>query len=344
MSAVIGWDIGGAHVKAARSERGEIVGVAQIACDSHLGMARIEQAIRAARDQLGPAAHHCVTMTAELSDVFENRARGVVLLAAIAAHEIGAGDIVFYAGAHGLVARDAVAAHADAIASANWRVSAELVAHRVENALFVDLGSTTCDLVPINDHRVAALGESDASRLQNGELVYAGFSRGAPQAYARYAPVGGRWTPLVNETFATMADIRRVLGDLSEGETDADLAPTADGRPKTIAASRARLARLAGCDGCDWNEEQALAFADCLARAQWRLVEDAIALLASRSPVVRDAPIVGAGVGRALVKRRALAQGRAYADIMDYLPARENLASRAADCAPAAALALMPEN
>ena len=27
--------------------------------------------------------------------------------------------------------------------------------------------------------------ETDAARLQNGELVYAGFTRGAPQAYAQ---------------------------------------------------------------------------------------------------------------------------------------------------------------
>ncbi|MCX7899536.1 MAG: H4MPT-linked C1 transfer pathway protein [Methylocystis sp.] len=341
MSANIGWDIGGAHVKAVRAEGGALSDVALIACDSHLGLAQIEQAIRAGLTRLGPAPRHRVTMTAELSDAFENRARGVISIAAMIAREIGAADIRFYAGPQGLIARDAVTAHVNAVASANWRVSAELVAQQCADALFIDFGSTTCDLIPIRAHQIIARGEDDAARLANGELVYAGFSRGAPQAYARRAPVDGQWTPLVNETFATMADIRRMLGDLPEGETQTDLAPTADGRPKTVAASHARLARLAGRDADDWTDVQTRAFAGHLARAQWRMVEDAIALLASRDAIASDAPVIGAGVGRALVRRWALAEGRAYYDFADLIGAPEALKERAADCAPAAALALL---
>lgn len=339
MTATIGWDIGGAHVKAARAENGRLVAVAQRACAPHLGLAHLEAPIRETVAELGPAARHRVAMTAELSDAFEDRGRGVVSVAAIAAREIGAGEIVFYAGARGFITRAEVAHAAAAVASANWRASAELVARRCGEALFIDIGSTTTDLAPIRGGRVFAQGATDAERLACGELAYAGFSRGAPQAYAARAPIDGRWTPLVNEAFASMADVRRTLGDLPEGDSGADLLPTADGRPKTIAASRARLARLVGRDAL--TEAQGRALATHFARAQMQVVEDQIVLLASREAVAADAPFVGAGVGRALVKRLAQAHGRGYRDFAEFIVAPEDLRAAAADCAPAAALALL---
>jgi probable H4MPT-linked C1 transfer pathway protein len=343
VAAVIGWDIGGAHVKAARADHGRLTAVVQIACAPHESVASLEQALHDARAAIGEAERHRVTMTAELSDAFESRARGVAAVASIAAREIGAPDIMFYAGERGFITRDELGANVEAVASANWRASAELVASHCADALFVDIGSTTTDLTPICGGRVAALGASDAERLACGELAYAGFSRGAPQAYAARAPVAGRWTPLVNEAFASMADVRRVLGDLAEGETDADLSPTADGRPKTVAASRARLARLAGRDAAELSEHQWRAFAEYLARAQRRVIEDQIALLHSRDALAFEAPIVGAGVGRKIAARLATAQGRTFVDFAALIAAPPALADRAANCAPATALALLPE-
>lgn len=340
MQDVIGWDIGGAHVKAARAHEGRIVAVTQRACAPHAGLASLEAAVRATSAELGPAARHHVTMTAELSDAFEDRARGVVSIAAIMTHELGS-ETFFYAGARGLVVRADVAQTAIAIASANWRASAELAARSCRDALFIDIGSTTTDLIPIRDHAIVARGATDAERLAQGELAYAGFSRGAPQAYARQAPIGGRWTPLVNEAFASMADVRRALGELSDGDSRADLAPTADGRPKTPSAAQARLARLAGCDAADLGEQQLRAFADYLARAQLRAIENQIALLASRDAFTPDAAFVAAGVGRGLVARLAQAQGRVVHDFADFIPASEALRAAAADCAPAVALALL---
>jgi probable H4MPT-linked C1 transfer pathway protein len=343
VASVIGWDIGGAHVKAARADDGRLTQIVQLACAPHQSLASLEQALRDARAALGDAGRHRVTMTAELSDAFESRARGVIAVAAIAAREIGVGDIAFYAGERGFISRDDVGENVDAVASANWRASAELVARYCADALFIDIGSTTTDMTPIYAGRLAALGASDAERLAYGELAYAGFSRGAPQAYAARAPVAGRWTPLVNEAFASMADVRRVVGDLTEGETSADLSPTADGRPKTIAASRARLARLAGRDAADLTDEQFRAFAQYLARAQLRAIEDQIALLESRSAIARDALIVGAGVGRKLAACLAQARGRGFIDFAELVAAPAPLADAAANCAPASALALLAE-
>ncbi|ATQ68847.1 MULTISPECIES: hydantoinase/oxoprolinase family protein [Methylosinus] len=338
MTSAIGWDIGGANLKAARAEGGRIVAAVQLPCNPHYGLARLEEAIAAARERLGPAERHAVTMTAELSDAFETRAAGVASIAAIFLRHSGATHALFYAGAQGLVPYGALPAAAAAVASANWRASAEIVARRIPEALLIDIGSTTADLVPISGGAVNALGGGDAERLANGELVYSGLLRGDPAATIALAPLGGRWTPLLRENFATMADVHRLLGALPEG---VDSEPAADGRPKTVEASIARLARLAGRDAAEASPEQWRAFASFLARAQIRIIEDQIALLRSRGAMRDDAPIVGAGVGRGLIARLADAEGRAYRDVAEFIDTAPQAASSAADCAPAAALALL---
>jgi probable H4MPT-linked C1 transfer pathway protein len=338
MPSAIGWDIGGAHLKAARAEGGRIVATLQLPCNPHYGLARLEQAIAAAAARLGPAERHGVTMTAELSDAFETRAAGVAAIAAIFAREAKARGALFYAGESGFAPLSAVREAAPAIASANWRATAELVARRLPDALLIDMGSTTTDLVPVSNGRVAALGGGDAARLADGELVYTGLSRGDPLAGVAMAPLAGRWTPLLRENFATMADVHRVLGILPENGDDE---PSADGRPKTVEAAMARLARLAGRDAAEASPAQWRAFAAFLARAQMRQIEDQIALLRSRDAILEAAPIVGAGVGRALIARLAEAEGRPYRDIAELIDAAPAVAPAAADCAPAAAVALL---
>jgi probable H4MPT-linked C1 transfer pathway protein len=338
MTSAIGWDIGGANLKAARAEGGRIVAALQLPCNPHYGLAQLEQAIATARERLGPAERHGVTMTAELSDAFETRATGVATIAAIFLREAGATHALFYAGEQGFVPYAALPEAAAAIASANWRASAELIAGRLPEALLIDMGSTTTDLAPVSGGRVTARGGGDAQRLANGELVYSGLLRGDPLAGVALAPLAGVWTPLLRENFATMADVHRVLGLLAEG---ADAEPSADGRAKTAEASIVRLARLAGRDAADASPDQWRAFAAFLARAQMRLIEDQIALLRSRGAIRHDAPIVGAGIGRGRIAPLARAEGRAYLDIAQFIDAAPQAAQAAADCAPASALALL---
>ncbi|ARN83761.1 hydantoinase/oxoprolinase family protein [Methylocystis bryophila] len=337
MSAIIGWDIGGAHVKAARAEGGVVVAAAQIPCAPHLGLAELEAALRAMRDRMGAADRHAVTMTAELSDAFADRRRGVISIAAIFSHELSP-DALFYAGARGFVEKQDVAIAAGSIASANWRAPAELLAREMETALLIDMGSTTTDLTLVRDGRVMGQGEDDASRLALGELVYAGLLRGDPAAGLSLAPIDGRWAALMDERFATMADVRRLTGDLSP-ETDA--LPAVDGRSKSPDDTRARLARLVGRDVESGTPQQWDALARFFARAQLRRIEDAIALAASREPAALSAPIVGAGIGRGVIADFAKREGRGYRDFSEFLPVAPAATAASADFAPACAVALL---
>src|SRR5271155_5002290 len=76
MSVVIGWDGGGAHLKAARAEGGRIVASIQIASPLWLGVSRLDEAFRTGRSELGSADAPAATMTGELSMAFKSRSEG----------------------------------------------------------------------------------------------------------------------------------------------------------------------------------------------------------------------------------------------------------------------------
>ena len=214
--------------------------------------------------------------------------------------------------------------------------SAAVVAESTTAALFVDIGSTTIDIVPVRDGQVGARGRDDAERLVSGELVYSGVVRTPVMALAERVPFAGHWVPLVAEHFATSADVYRLTGELPEG---ADQHPAADGGDKTVEASARRLARMIGRDAdsaplAAWRE-----LAQWLARAQLRRLQDGCDQLLSLGVLPEDAPIVGAGVGRFLAARVAAHRGGRFIPFANLLQAPATLADRVSDCAPAVAVA-----
>ena len=335
MSVVIGWDIGGVHLKAARAEDGRIVKAAQYAAPLRGGTGRLLEAFARARVELGSAERNVITMTGELADTFQSRADGVEQLARLAVCQLD--NVSIYAGPQGFLRPDDTCVHSTAIASANWHAAATLVAKRFSDALFVDLGSTTTDIIPVTRNRVASRGYTDAERLAAGELVYTGLVRGFVMATAERAPLRGAWMPLVNENFATMADVHRILGTLPAG---VDLMVTADGREKTVEASRARLARMVGCDAGDADDATWHRLAQWFAEAQTRAITDA-AMLAMSACAIPAAPIVAAGVGLTVIAEVARRLGCACTNFHELFDVAPEAKTSVCHCAPAAALALL---
>ena len=60
------------------------------------------------------------------------------------------------------------------VAAANWAATARAVAMHHPDALLVDIGTTTTDLVPIVGGEVVAVGHTDPERLMSAELLYTG--------------------------------------------------------------------------------------------------------------------------------------------------------------------------
>jgi probable H4MPT-linked C1 transfer pathway protein len=343
MAVVIGWDMGGAHLKAARAEDGRVVEAVQVASPLRFGLERLGDAFAEAKAGIGASAtgtadRHVVTMTGELADTFESRREGVAALAAVAMRELAPAPVAFYGGRCGWIAPERVSEHVEDIASANWHASAALVGKTRGAALFMDMGSTTTDVVPLVGGAVAARGYTDGERLATGELVYTGMVRSFIMATAARAPFAGRWSELVHENFANMGDVHRMLGTLPDG---ADQMTTADGRAKTVTASRARLARMIGRDAGDADEAAWHGLARWFAEAQIRAVTDGALLVLSQGSLPADAPVVGAGSGEGVVREVARRLGRSYWAFFDLIDVAADARAKASQCAPAAALALL---
>ncbi|GLK69166.1 hydantoinase/oxoprolinase family protein [Hansschlegelia plantiphila] len=334
---IVGLDVGGAHLKLARiSAVGRLAEVRIAPCPLWKGLDRLTVALDDVADALPPEAACAVTMTGELVDLWPDRATGVAAIASALAARLGADRVAVYAGERGFVEAAAAPEHWSAIASANWRATAQALAVGGEAGLLVDVGSTTSDLAPFAGHGVLARGRTDAERMAAEELVYLGAARTPVMALSPRLPFRGAWVSPMAEFFATSADVFRLTGDLPEG---ADLHDAADGGPKTREGSARRLLRMVGADLDAANDAPARALAAFLAEAALRRLCDAAAAILSRSETPAGATVFGAGVGRFMAARLAERLGLLYRDVGALWSDDARLAGVAADCAPSVAVA-----
>lgn len=337
--SVIGWDIGGAHLKLALVDRAWILDVRQIPCPLWLGLDRLQKSITDGLADWPPAAAHAVTMTGELTDLFPDRIQGVRALIETVEARVDSADIAICASNGTFLTAAEAKADPRAVASANWRASAAWAVMKVPDGLFVDIGSTTTDIVALRAGAVAARGLDDAARLATGELVYRGIVRTPVMAVVPHVPVNGIRTGVMAEHFATMADVYRLTGELPE---HADQHPSADGRSKSMADSRARLARMVGWDAAAAADSTWDDLAVYVAGRQLDYIAGSAAHVVAAADLPSGAPIVGAGVGRFLAERIAERLRRPYRRFESMVAAADDAAAAmAADCAPAVAVALL---
>ena len=345
-AAVFGWDVGGAHVKVSMADAaGAVLDVAQWACPLWQGLGHLERTIDLVFERWPEArtdaALHAVTMTGEMVDLFEDRAHGVRAIAAALAQRLGP-RLRFYAGDAGWLTAQACADGWRSVASANWLATARWIASRVPNALLIDIGSTTTDIIPIAGGCVVALAATDAGRLATGELVYQGVVRTPLCGIAQRIEFAGAAVNVMNEWFATTADIYRLTGELA---SHYDLYPSADQGPKTEAASRTRLARMIGRDAHEASPDEWRRFALRWRELQLREIGLNLARVTAAHPKLAAAPLVGAGCGRFLAAElTCMDAGEAARDYIDFgtlagVPA--NRLDWAATCAPSVAMALL---
>lgn len=337
MSDIIGWDLGGAHLKATRLDgMGRIAGVTQRPCPLWRGLEYLEASVDEALAILGASPRHAVTMTGELADIFPNRYVGVAQLVATMHRKLPAVELSIFAGARGFVAPLQAKTVAGEVASANWLASAQFAARHCEQGIFIDIGSTTTDIIALRDGSARLSGLSDAARLVSDELVYAGVVRTPLMAVAQRVPFAGQWQRLAAEHFATTADVHRLTGNLA---AEHDMAETADGAGKTMEDSARRLARMVGRDFEDAPMSAWIALAEFFAGAQLQELRWAVERVVSQGKIECHAPLVGAGAGRFLVRELARQMRRDYLDFADLVEGADEDRAWAAVCAPAYAVA-----
>lgn len=334
---IFGWDIGGAHLKAACVEGGAVCDVAQWPCALWLGLDRLAAAFDAARARWPQleAARHAVTMTGEMADCFADREQGVRALVQHVHQALG--EARFFAGDGWLDAAQACAAWRR-VASANWRAPAAWAARRLGAALLVDVGSTTTDVVPILGGRVVARGDGDAARLACGELIYQGVVRTPLAVLTQRVAFRGVTFNVMNELFATTADVYRLTGEL---DSEFDQQPAADQAGKDRDATCRRLARMIGHDGRDASDAEWLQLALTFRAAQLSLIEDSVLRVLADAGLHPEAPLVAAGCGDFLARALAHRLRRPCLPFDALAPVQGEAARWARVCAPSVAVALL---
>src|SRR4051794_5491198 len=305
MPATLAMDIGGANTKAARLQ-GTVLRTVTRPFEVWRDREALSRVLREVAAEAGPADAVAITMTAELSDAFRTKREGVTFVLDAAQDALGEPSVLTTTGE--LVSVAAARARPWEVAAANWVATALAVAHAHADALLIDVGSTTADIVPILAGRVAASGHNDLDRLLAGELVYTGVLRTNLAAIAPRVPVRGGWCPVASESFAISADVHLVLGRLAPEEYSC---PTPDGRPGTVAFARERIARLVCADTEQLDDGEIDAIAAFLYAEQVRQIEDAARRV--QRPLPAGAPVVVAGAGAAMAREVAARLGRQVA-------------------------------
>ncbi len=327
MGGVIGLDVGGANTKAVWRNGGERRAVSrpfEVWRDREALVAVLREV--AAGVAPAPVEAVALTTTAELSDAFRTKREGVGFVLDAAEAAFAGRPLLVFTTAGELVPLDEARARAPEVAAANWLATTLAVAAVYPDALAIDVGSTTVDVVPIAAGRVVATGRTDLDRLLAGELVYTGALRTNLAAIAPRVPVRGGSCPVASELFAISADVHLILGHLAPGDYTC---ATPDGRPATVEFARERVARLVCADTEQMAAEEIDAMAAFLHAEQVRQIEAAVRRVSGR--VGGDAPVVPLGAGAFLAREAAERLGRPVVELPWSAAER--------DAAPAAALA-----
>lgn len=326
MVDALGLDIGGANLKAAHT-RGVGRTVPFALWKKPEGLTA---ALRALISEMPAHELLAVTMTGESCDCYTSKREGVAAILDSVERICGRVAALVWTTYGCFLPLVEAREEPLRVASANWLAGAALAGNHanVDAALYIDIGSTTTDIVELWKGKPVPSAWTDMERLKCGELVYTGVKR---------TPVCAVLGPeVVAELFATMRDVYVMLDLQPEDEDDTN---TADGRAATKHRAHIRLARMIGGDGELIGEEQTLALARQALRRQKECIAAAIDRVRQRMPEAATVNVIS-GSGEFLALQIATERGLAVVSLAERLGPQNSEAA----CAYAVALlAAQPE-
>jgi len=288
---VLGIDIGGANTKVASSD-GRVAET--IYLPLWKGAPLVEELSRIAErfkpERVG------VVMTGELADSFPDKRCGVRAIKK-SVEAAFSESIIRYVDVNGVLT-DGSRLDELSLAAANWCASARLVAEEFEECIFVDMGSTTTDIIPVVSGTPVA-HRTDLQRLLYSELVYTGMLRTSIATLQDHVHLRGRRAGLASEYFANTADLNLVKGLITAEEYTCE---TPDGGGKDLPSAERRLARMLCADLEELDRGEIREVVEELHHAQVERISGAITIVAEEHSLSQ---IVACGIGEAVIAEAA---------------------------------------
>jgi len=348
MITILGWDIGGVNIKGAvlkyHRKQAPAFKVASQYFEIWKDRAALASVLRSLQKELmgadpGRPEAMAVTMTAELSDVFRTKREGVEFILNCVRDTFP--EAFLYAlDLEGRFTGPGEMGDPLRLAATNWLATALLLSKWHRNCLLMDIGSTTTDIVPILEGRVAARGNTDVSRLIAGELVYTGVLRTPVSSVVSHVPIKGEFCRVSAEYFAILGDVHLVLGNLAESDY---VCETPDKRPKTRSFAQERLARVVCADSEMLSREEVTNLAGYIYEKQIQQVTEALMQVLSRVPSAHPLPVITCGLGEFLGKKCCERLGLRNQGIEEMLGPRASLVAPCVAVAYLLAEKLTPE-
>lgn len=292
----LGFDIGGANLKAASTSR-KAIGRRFALWKSPEAL---PQELKSLASEFSPTLPLAFTMTGELADCFPSKREGVESIVELVESCFPRRLKAYYLTTGELVDADTAIVNWRYAAASNWHALASYVGTlHPEPTMLVDLGSTTCDIIPILDGKSASRGNTDPERMRSQELVYTGVDRSPVCAVLPNAEFRETQIQLAQEWFATMGDVYLLLGETSPQVDDCE---TADGRPKTLPCANQRLSRMLCADFEELEEADVISIARQAAESQRRSIVSSVQKVLGREER-RISTIVLSGQGESLLRK-----------------------------------------
>ncbi len=286
---IIGIDIGGANTKIASAD-GEIIELHYIPLWKDT---TLPTSLRDIAEELKPDKVS-VVMTGELADCFEDKDKGIDFIMRSVNDAFDCE--VKYIDSSGHFHESS--GNLRDLAAANWAASSRLIGSEIGDCIFVDVGSTTSDIIPIKNGKHVA-GLTDFSRLVRSELFYAGTLRTNLAYLLEKVNVADGDCHIASELFSTTADAYLLLENITE---ELYTCETADGAGKSKTDAMRRLARVVCADLTEISADEIYHIAQQVKERQVSLLSQAISVVAERNGLDR---IVSAGLGEFLIKEAA---------------------------------------
>lgn len=288
---VLGFDVGGANIKLANDLGYHHHQVFPLWMRTSELPAVLKRLLEAAP----PADQIALTMTGELTDCFKTKREGVEFIIDSMMEATELPVFVYLTGDEFVEASMARFDFMRAAAS-NWFGLASFVSRMEQvsgrSGLLIDIGSTTCDIIPFQNGICTARGTGDFERLREGELVYTGALRSPLCGIVDHLKFRGDRVPVMNELFATMLDVNIILGRFPTGSA---VEWAADHCGTSLIECTTRLARMLGLDRDTLDAVEGKLIASQIRDAQLRKLEDALTQVVSRSETPQVVVVSGQG-------------------------------------------------